>query len=147
MVDYVKSALRNKQQITSTQSNFKENHGNTKKINFHLHYRKFSQQRKYILSYYYRRVTIWRRGRGLSHTFFKIGRKCLILRKSVLILVIFGLNFSFKMQFLSFSRRKNPKFFPVWPFVLEFLMKCLSKCHNSKKTPLPWQILGYAPLL
>ena len=43
MVDYVKSALRNKQQITSTQNTFKENHGNTKKINFQLQYHKFSQ--------------------------------------------------------------------------------------------------------
>ena len=34
MVDYVKSAIQNKQQITSTQSTFKENHGNPKKINF-----------------------------------------------------------------------------------------------------------------
>ena len=147
MVDHVKSALRNKQQITSTQSTFKENYGNTKKINFQLHYRKFSQQRNSILSYYYRRVTSGGRGRGLSCTFLKIGRKCLILRESVMILVIFGLNFLFKMQFLGFSSRKNPKFFPVSSFVIEFLMKCLSKCHNSKKTPLLWQILGYAPVL
>ena len=72
-VDYVKSAIQNKQQITSTQSTFKENHGNPKKINFQLHYRKFSQQRNCILSYYYRRVT---RGRSFSCTFLKIGRKC-----------------------------------------------------------------------
>ena len=26
------------------------------------------------------------------------------------------------MQFLSFSRKKSPKFFPVWPFVFVFLM-------------------------
>ena len=57
MVDYVNSAIQNKQQIISTQSTFKENHGNPKKINFQLHYRKFSQQRNCILSYYYRRVT------------------------------------------------------------------------------------------
>ena len=76
MVDYVKSAIQNKQQITSTQSTFKENHGNPKKINFQLHYRKFSQQRRSILSYYYRRVTRGRRGRSLSCTFLKIGRKC-----------------------------------------------------------------------
>ena len=31
MVGYVKSAIQNKQQITSTQSTFKENHGNPKK--------------------------------------------------------------------------------------------------------------------
>ena len=76
MVDYVKSAIQNKQQIISTQSTFKENHGNPKKINFQLHYRKFSQQRNSILSYYYRRVTRGRRGRSLSCTFLKIGKKC-----------------------------------------------------------------------
>ena len=65
MVDYVKSAIQNKQQITSTQSTFKENHGNPKKINFQLHYRKFSQQRNSILSYYYRRITRGRRGRSI----------------------------------------------------------------------------------
>ena len=75
-VDYVKSAIQNKQQITSTQSTFKENHGNPKKINFQLHYRKFSQQRNSIHSYYYRRVTRGRRWRSLSSTFLKIGRTC-----------------------------------------------------------------------
>ena len=75
-VDYVKSAIQNKQQIPSTQSTFKENHGSAKKINFQLHYRKFSQQRNSILSYYYRCVTRERRGRSLSSTFLKIGRKC-----------------------------------------------------------------------
>ena len=76
MVDYVKSAIQNKQQITSAQSNFKENHGNPKNIIFQLHYYKFSQQRNSILSYYYRCVTRGRRGRNLSRTFLKIGRKC-----------------------------------------------------------------------
>ena len=76
MVDYVKSAIQNKQQITSTQSTFKENHGNPKKINFQLHYHKFSQQRNSILSCYYRRVTRGRRGRSLSCSFFKTGKKC-----------------------------------------------------------------------
>ena len=76
MVGYAKSAIQNKQQITSTQSAIKENHGNPKKINFQLHYRKFSQQRNSILSYYYRRVTRGRRGRSLSCTFLKIGKKC-----------------------------------------------------------------------
>ena len=42
MVGYVKSAMQNKQQITSTQSTFKDNCGNPKKINFQFHYRKFS---------------------------------------------------------------------------------------------------------
>ena len=37
-------------------------------------------------------------------------------------LVIYGLNVSFKMQFLSFSWKKNPKFFPSYFFVLVFLV-------------------------
>ena len=81
MVDYVKSAIQNKQQIISTQSTFKENHGNPKKINFQLHYCKFSQQRNSILSYYYKRITRGRRGRSLSWTFLKIGRKCFDFEK------------------------------------------------------------------
>ena len=70
MVHYVKSTIQNNQQIT-----FKENYGNPKKINFQLHYHKLSQQRNSLLSYYYRRVTSGRRGRSLSCTFLKIGRK------------------------------------------------------------------------
>ena len=42
MMDYVKSALSNRQQLP-TQIIFKENHGNTNKINFQFHYRKFSK--------------------------------------------------------------------------------------------------------
>ena len=76
MVDYVKSSIQNKQQINSAQSTFNENHGNPKKINFQLHYRKFSQQRNSMLSYYYRGVTIGRRGRSLFCTFLGIGKKC-----------------------------------------------------------------------
>ena len=76
MVGHVKSAMQNKQQITWTQNTFTENHGNPKKINFQLHYRKFSQQRNSILSYYYRRITRGRSVRSLSCTFFKIGNKC-----------------------------------------------------------------------
>ena len=116
---------------------FKEYHGNPKKINFQLYYRQFSQQMNSILSYYYRRVTRWRRGRSLSCTFLKIGRKWPVLRKRVLNLVIFGLNVSFKMQFVSLFSRKIPKFLPAWPFNLQFLMKCFSGCYNSKKAPLP----------
>ena len=58
-----------------TQSTSKENHGNPKNINFQFHYRKFSKQRNSVLSYYHRRVTRRRRGRGLYLTFMKIGRK------------------------------------------------------------------------
>ena len=59
----------------STQSTFKDNCGNTQKINFQFHHRKFSQQRYSILSYYHRRVARGGRGGLLSHTSLKIGRK------------------------------------------------------------------------
>ena len=39
------------------------------------------------------------------------------MKKSTLIVAIYGLNFSFKMQFLSFSRRKNQKYFPFLAFL------------------------------
>ena len=45
--------------------------------------------------------------------------------------------FSFKMQFLRVSRRKNQRFFPCGAFLFCFVGECLSKCPNSKKTPLP----------
>ena len=53
-----------------------------------------------------------------------------------------GLNFSFKIEF-----EKNPEIFLACLFFLGLHMKCLSKCPNSKKTPLPRQIPDYAPVL
>ena len=44
---------------------------------------------------------------------------------------------SFKMQFLRVSRRKNRRFFPCGTFLSCAVGECLSKCRNSKKTPLP----------
>ena len=54
---------------------FNENNGNTKKINFQFYYRKFSKQRNSLLSYYYKHIISRRRGRRLSCTLIKIGRK------------------------------------------------------------------------
>ena len=63
-----------------------------------------------------------RRGKGWK---LKNWKKVLwFWEKSVLILIIYRSNFSFKMQFLSFSWRKNPKFFPKLCFWW------LSKCPN-----------------
>ena len=36
-------------------------------------------------------------------------------------------------------------FFPAGPFFRVFLTKCLSKCANPKKPPLPWKISGCPP--
>ena len=54
-------------------------------------------------------------GGGLPSPFSEIGKSALILGKNTLIVVIYGLNFSFKVQFLGVSRRKNWRFFPAGP--------------------------------
>ena len=53
--------------------------------------------------------------------------------------------FSFRMQFLRVSKRKNQRFFPCGAFLSCVVAECLSKCPNSKKTPLPWKIPSHAP--
>ena len=120
MLDSIKSALRKKQLITSTQSTLKENCRNTKNINFQFHYGKFSQQTYSALSYCYRCVTKGKRGEISPVLSRKLEKSSLIFGKNALIVAIYGLNFSFKIHFLSYSRRKNPKSFPGGPvfFVL-----------------------------
>ena len=85
---------------------FNENNGNTKKINFQFYYRKFSKQRNSLLSYYYKRLISGRRGRGLSCTLIKIGRKCFYFGKKSPNFG-HGLNFSFTMQVSSFFGGKT----------------------------------------
>ena len=67
----------------------------------------------------------------------KLEKSALIWRKIVLIVVIYGYNFSFKMKFLRVSRQINQRFFPCGTFLSRAVGECLSKCPNSKKTPLP----------
>ena len=56
------------------------------------------------------------RGEGGLHCFFsEIGKSVLILGKN-LIVIIYGLNFLFKEQFLGVSKRKNRRHFPAGPF-------------------------------
>ena len=74
-------------------------------------------------------------------TFLKIGKKCLIFEKNALIVVICVLNFSFKMQLLGVSRRKNWIFFPAGSF---FLVLCMITYHSaliSRKFPFPKNFL------
>ena len=52
----------------------------------------------------------------------KLEKSALILGKNALIAVIYGVNFSFKMQFLRVFRRKNRRFFPAWPFFFVLYM-------------------------
>ena len=67
--------------------------------------------------YTFRRVT--RGGEGVvSPILFPKLEKCaLILKENVLIVAIYGLNFSSKMLFLRVSKRKSPQFVPVGSFL------------------------------
>ena len=49
------------------------------------------------------------------------------------------------MTFLRVVRENNQIFFPCRAFFSRVVDECLSKCPNSKKTPLPKKIPGYAP--
>ena len=96
----------------------------------------------------YRRVT---RGGGRGEVspalFQKLEKSALILEKNALIVSILGLISHFKCGFKSFQERKKHIFLPVGLFLHVLWMKCLSTCPDSEKTPLPWNIPGYAPVL
>ena len=47
----------------------------------------------------------------------KLEKSALIWRKNALIVVIYGYNFSFKMNFLRVSRKKNRRLFPCGAFL------------------------------
>ena len=49
-----------------------------------------------------------------------------------------------KCNFLKFSR-KNPETFPAGAFLFRVADHCLSKCTDSKKGPLSYKSIGYAP--
>ena len=55
----------------------------------------------------------------------------------LIIVFIYGLNFSFKKLLYDYLRDKAPTFFPVEPFFHVLSMECLSKCPDSKKPYLP----------
>ena len=73
-------------------------------------------------SFYIRRVTRWEEGKVYPALFQKLEKNTLFLEKITLIVVIYGLNFSFKIQFLRVSRRKNQRFLPAGLFFLELYM-------------------------
>ena len=58
-------------------------------------------------------------------------------------LVMYGLNFSFKIQFLSFSWRKDAKFLPVWPIVL-VLLRNTKVPEFQENSPVPKNSYLYA---
>ena len=53
----------------------------------------------------------------------RLEKIALIFCKSALLVAIYDLNLSFKMQFLNFYSRRTPKVLPVWPFFLVLCMK------------------------
>ena len=64
--------------------------------------------------------------------FLKFEKSILILEKKAPIVSIFKV-------VLKVSRKKTFKIFPLGAFIV-FLMKCLLKCHNSTKSPMPFEI-------
>ena len=63
----------------------------------------------------------WGKGAEVSFAFYwKLEKRTLILEKNVLIVVIYGLNFSFQVQFLWVSDGKKTEIFPAGPFFLMF---------------------------
>ena len=74
--------------------------------------------------------------------FFKNWKKsALIFGENALIVVIYVLNFSFKMQFLRVSRRKNQRFFPAGPFFLVLYMIAYQSALISRKLSCPKHFL------
>ena len=67
--------------------------------------------------------------RGLPCPFSKIRKSAPIFGKNALIVIIYGLDLSFKMQFLRVPGEKTGD--------SPFINDCLSKCVDSKKTLLP----------
>ena len=78
---------------------------------------------------------------GVSPVIFRnIGKSAQICGKNVLIVIIYGQNSSFKMQFLRVSRPKNRIFLPCGSFLARAVRESLWKCPNLKKTRLPVKI-------
>ena len=73
--------------------------------------------------------------------FRKLKKSALIFGENTLIVVIYVLSFSFKMQFLRVSRRKNRRFFPVGPFFLVLYMITYQSALISRKLPCPKNFL------
>ena len=84
------------------------------------------------------------RRRRPSQPFFE-NRKCPHFGKKCPDYIHLCVKFSIQNVVLKVSRRKNSNIFHCGAFFLVFLTKCLSKCPNSTKCPLPWKISGCAP--
>ena len=80
-------------------------------------------------------------GGGLPCPFLKIKKSALILEKKCPDCVYPQVKFAIQNVVLRVSKRKNFKNFPCGAFFLGFLIKCLSKCPNFTKLPLPRKFL------
>ena len=69
--------------------------------------------------------------------FQKLEKSALIFVKNAVIAIIYGLNFSFKMQFLRVCRRKNRRSFPVEPFFPVLYMIIYQSPLIPRKLPPP----------
>ena len=78
---------------------------------------------------------------GLPCSFSKIGKKCSNLEKNSVIVAIYGYNFSFKMRYLSVSRRKTHNFFPAEPFFLVLQVNVYHSALIRRKLPCPKKFL------
>ena len=83
-----------------------------------------------------RRVTRGGMGGGPPCPFSKVRKSALMLGRKCPDFGHLLVNFSFKKQFLRAFRR-NIRRFPCGTFLSRVVDGCLSKCPNSKKTPLP----------
>ena len=69
------------------------------------------------------------------------GKSALIWGKNAQIMVIYGLNFSYKMQFFRLSRRKNLRLFRAGPFFLVLYVIHYQCSLIPRKLPYPKNIL------
>ena len=118
----------------------KENRGNSKNVSSQFHYGIFSQQ-KYstllLLQVCSQSEEVGEISPALS---LKLGKISLILRKSAQIVAIYWFNFTFKMQLLSFYRKKTPNFSPAESVFLVLQMNVYQSALMPRKLPCPDKI-------
>ena len=84
------------------------------------------------------------KGAGLPCPLLKIEKSAMILEKKAPDCVHLWVKFSIQTVVLRVFRSRNSKIFSCRAFY-SGLMKCLSKCPNFTKPPLPWKISCCAP--
>ena len=97
--------------------------------------------KKYTLGFTNQGHNKGRKRRDFFWYFLQIGKSDLDLgKKSALIEIICGLNFSFKMLLLEFQEEKL-QVFPAWLFVNVLQMKCLQTALIPRNLPYPVKVL------